>query len=55
MYKISIYNIISKEYKRQRGFSGGLVVKNLPVDVGDMSSNPGWRRSSAGGNSNPLQ
>ena len=26
------------------GFHGGLVVKNLPVNSGDTSSNPGLRR-----------
>ena len=55
MYKISIYNIISRSIKDREGFSGGLVVKNLPVDAGDVGSNPGWRRSPAGGNGNPLQ
>ena len=28
-----------------RGFPGGSVVKNLPVNAGDMGSIPGWERS----------
>ena len=41
-----------------RGFPGGSVVKNLPVnarDAGVMDSIPGSGRSSGGGNGNPLQ
>ena len=41
-----------------RGFPGGTVVKNLPVnagDVRDMGSIPGLERSPGGGHSNPLQ
>ena len=31
--------------KRERGdFPGGLVVKNLPANAGDVSSIPGWGR-----------
>ena len=40
------------------GFSGGLVVKNLPANTGDtenMGSIPGLGRSLGGGNGNPLQ
>ena len=40
------------------GFSGGSVVKNLPVKAGDagyVGRIPGSGRSSGGGNSNPLQ
>ena len=36
------------------GFPGGLVVKNLPANVGDAGSVPGLRRSPGEGNSNPL-
>ena len=39
------------------GFPGGSVVKNPPVnreDTGDASLNPESRRSTEGGNSNPL-
>ena len=31
------------------------MVKNPPASVGDAGSIPGWRRSTGGGNSNPLQ
>ena len=40
------------------GFPGGLVVKNLPTNAGDIrdvGSNPGWRRSPGERNGNPLQ
>ena len=40
------------------GFSGGIVVKNLPVnagDTGDTSSIPGSGRSPGEGTGNPLQ
>ena len=37
-----------------RGFSGGSVVKNLPANVGDSGSIPGFGRSPGGGNGNPL-
>jgi len=40
------------------GFLGGSVVKTSPFnegDTGDMGSIPGLRRSSGGGNGNPLQ
>ena len=37
------------------GFSGGLVVKNLPDNAGNTGLISGSRRSSGEGNSNPLQ
>ena len=37
------------------GFPGGLVVKNLPANAGDMGSIPGMRRSPGRGNGNPFQ
>ena len=37
------------------GFTGGLVVKNLPANAGDVGSIPGVGRSSGGGHGNPLQ
>ena len=37
------------------GFPGGLLVITPPANVGDAGLIPGWRRSSGGGNSNPLQ
>ena len=40
---------------RNMGFHGGLVVKNLPANAGDMGSIPGLGRSSGEGNGNPLQ
>ena len=36
------------------GFPGDSVVKNLPVNAGDVSSVPGLGRSSGEGNGNPL-
>ena len=38
-----------------RGFPGSSVVKNMPTNVGDTGSVPGWGRSPEGGNGNPLQ
>ena len=35
-------------------FPGGSVVKNLPANVGDIGSIPGWKRSPGEGNGNPL-
>ena len=37
------------------GFPGGLVVKNLPVNAGDVGSMTGSGRSPGGGKSNPFQ
>ena len=37
------------------GFPGGIVVKNLAANAGDMGSVPGSGRSPGGGNGNPLQ
>ena len=37
------------------GFPGGLVVKNLPDDAGDMDSTSGSGRSPGEGNGNTLQ
>jgi len=40
------------------GFPGGAVVKNLPVNAGDLRDvglMPGWGRSPEGGHGNPLQ
>jgi len=36
------------------GFPGGSVVKNLPANVGDVGSIPGWGRYPEGGNGNPF-
>ena len=37
------------------GFSGGSVVKNLPVNAGDLGLSPTSGRSPGRGNGNPLQ
>ena len=37
------------------GFPGHSVVKNPPVNAGDVSSTPGSGRSPGEGNGNPLQ
>ena len=37
------------------GFPGSRVMKNLPVNAGDLGSIPGSGRSPGAGNSNPLQ
>ena len=41
--------------KDQQGFPGGSVIKNLPVDAGDVGSIPGSGISLRDGNGNPLQ
>ena len=38
-----------------RGFPGGSMVKNLPVNAGDAGLIPGSGRSPEDGNGNPLQ
>ena len=38
-----------------RGFSGGSDGKASACNAGDLSSIPGWGRSSGEGNDNPLQ
>ena len=46
------------KYCREKGFSGGSVVKNLPADAGDARDPgliPELGRSPGGGNGNPLQ
>ena len=37
------------------GFLGGLVVKNLPANTGNLGLIPGLGRSPGEGNGNPLQ
>ena len=37
------------------GFPGGLVVRNLPANAGDVGLIPGLGRSPRDGNGNPLQ
>ena len=36
-------------------FLGGAMVKNTPVNAGDVGSIPGWGRSPGEGNGSPLQ
>ena len=38
-----------------KGVPGDSVVKNLPVNAGDLDSIPGSGRSPGGGNGHPLQ
>ena len=38
-----------------RGFPGGSVIKNSPVNAGDACLTPGWGRSPGKGNVNPLE
>ena len=40
---------------RKGDFPGGLVVKNLPANAGDLGLIPGWGRCPGEGNVNPLQ
>ena len=42
-------------YIKDRGFPGGLVVKNSPANAGDTCLLPGSGRSPGGANGNPLQ
>ena len=42
-------------YEFSKGFPGGLAVKNLPANAGDVGSIPGLGRSPGEGNGNPLQ
>ena len=37
------------------GFPGGLAVKHLPANAGDVRLIPGWGRAPGVGNGNPLQ
>ena len=41
--------------QNEMGISGGSVVKNPPVNAGDMGSIPGLGRSTGEGNDNRLQ
>ena len=45
----------SQHARPDSDFPGGLVVKNLPTNAGDVGSIPGMRRSPGRGNGNPLQ
>ena len=42
-------------FPQKKGFLNGSVIKNLPVNAGDMGSIPGSGRSPEGRNGNPLQ
>ena len=50
-----IHVLFSVTYVTLSSFPGGSAVKNLPVDVGDVVSIPGWGRYTGEGNGNPLQ
>ena len=50
--------ILSVSYQFEMGFPGGISVKNLPAnagDIGDVGSIPGSGRSPGAGHGNPLQ
>ena len=49
--EISFYTY-THTHTHTQGFPGGSVVKNLPVNAGDMSLIPGQQRSPGEGNSN---
>ena len=58
VYPIIMYqtNIICQLYfSKTGGFPGGSVVKNLPVNVGDVGSIPGSGRTPGRGNGNPTR
>ena len=51
-------NYLLLHNKSSQGFPGGIVVKNLPAnagDVRDVASVPGWGRTPGGELGNPLQ
>ena len=45
---------IDNTRRRPKANTGDSVVKNLPVNAGDVSSTPGSERSSGEGNGSPL-
>ena len=47
--------LISTRGCMRKGFPSGSVVKNLPVNAGDLGSIPRLGRSLGEGNGNPLQ
>ena len=51
----SILKEINPEYCLEGTSQVALVVKNLPVNAGDLGSIPGWGRAPGEGNGNPLQ
>ena len=57
MEKRLLYGLIRVKYVYSyfKGFPGGVVVKNLPANEGDVGSIPGSERSPGEGNGNPLQ
>ena len=50
-----LYGFFMYDISPLSGFPGGLVVKNLPANVGDVGSIPGSGRSPGEGNGNLLQ
>ena len=57
MEKRLLYGLIRVKYVYSyfKGFPGGVVVKNLPANEGDVGSIPESGRSPGEGNGNPLQ
>ena len=52
----NMQQVISKSPRKHEAFfPGGSVVKNLPVNAGDVGLIPGLGRSPGEGNGNPLQ
>ena len=50
--------VVKLQVRSDEGFPGGSVVKNLPVDAGDIrdaSSIPGLGRFPGGGHNNPFE
>ena len=50
-----MFELIFVGFSLRKGFPGRAVVKNPPVNAGDMGSIPGLGRSPGEGNGNPLQ
>ena len=48
-------SLFKTPYPLELGFPGGSVVKNLPINAGDVGSLPGLGRCPGGENGNPLQ
>ena len=55
MWLLSLYDLICISLISDEGFPGGSVVKNPPVNAGDVGWIPRSGRSLGEGNGNPLQ
>ena len=58
MYKTRFLTHKQENYKKQLGFLGDTVVKNLPANAEntrDVDSIPEWGRAPGGGNGNQLK